>query len=133
MRLRSPNSYAICTLPPSKADNVPVKCERRITDALTRRNLFFVFVLACQITSGYTQPSDSIPQIDLVDIIIRELKINIKEKIDNRSFWRGNSEKNRNDQARHNKKSKKVKRVSTLDEPSRNNKTTTYRYEKAEG
>ena len=39
-----------------------------------------MLVLASQISQGHTQPSDSIPQVDLVDIIIREFKINLKEK-----------------------------------------------------
>lgn len=44
------------------------------------RNLFFVLLLSCPIYLVTAQPSDSIPQVDVVDIIIRKFKINLKEK-----------------------------------------------------
>jgi len=44
------------------------------------RNLFFALFLPCPIYLVSAQTSDSIPQVDVVDIIIREFKINLKEK-----------------------------------------------------
>ena len=44
------------------------------------RNLFFVLFLACPIYLVSAQPSDSIPQVDVVDLIIRTFKIDLKEK-----------------------------------------------------
>lgn len=49
-------------------------------DAVRIRMAILALFAACGISATFAQPSDSIQQVDLVDIIIREFKINIKEK-----------------------------------------------------
>jgi Omp85 superfamily domain len=49
-------------------------------DKLRMRSLLIALVLTAKISLGFSQPSDSIPQVDIVDIIIRKFKINLKEK-----------------------------------------------------
>jgi Omp85 superfamily domain len=49
-------------------------------DTFRMRSLLIALFLTAKISLGFAQSSDSIPQVDVVDIIIRKFKIDLKEK-----------------------------------------------------